>query len=47
MHLLNNAYYTYPSGVFIGVEESMNAEAVQGVQIQVRDHRALGNCYFF
>jgi len=31
--------------VFIGAEESMSAEAVQGVQIQVRDRRALGNCY--
>ena len=32
--------------VFINAEESMNAEAVQGVQMQVKGHHALGNSYF-
>jgi len=45
MYLLNDAF-VLTFDVFIGAEESMNAEAVQGVQIQVRDHHALGNCYF-
>jgi hypothetical protein len=32
--------------VFIGAEESMNAEEVQGVQMQVKGHHALGNLFF-
>ena len=34
MNLLNNAFCTY-IWCFIEAEESMNAKAVQGVQIQV------------